>query len=108
MVAFEKNMAAAGAATDPADALLHLERARSLYRGDYLDDCPFYGDSAIVEDRRDFLRRRFVDLLLALGARYEARGDLPAAAACYRQARQVAGEEVPIAELALGRLGSGV
>jgi len=108
VVAFEENMAAAGSATDPADALVHLERARSLYRGDYLDDCPFYGDSAIVEDRRDFLRRRFVDLLLALGARYEARGDLPAAAACYRQARQVAGEEVPIAELALGRLGSGV
>jgi hypothetical protein len=108
VVAFEESMAAAGAATHPADALLHLERARSLYRGDYLDDCPFYGDSAMVEDRRDFLRRRFVDLLLALGARYEARGDLPAAAACYRQARQVAGEEVPIAELALGRLGSGV
>jgi hypothetical protein len=108
VVAFEERMSSASAASDPADALLHLERARSLYRGDYLDDCPFYGDSAFVEDRRDFLRGRFVDLLLALGARYEARDDLPAAAACYRQARQVAGEEVPVAEVALDRLGSTV
>jgi hypothetical protein len=108
VVAFEERMASASAATDPADALLHLERARSLYRGDYLDDCPLYGDSSFVEERRDFLRGRFVDLLLALGARYEARPDLPAAAACYRQARQVAGEEVPVAEVALGRLGSAI
>jgi hypothetical protein len=108
VVAFEERMTSASAAADPAEALLHLERARSLYRGDYLDDCPFYGDSAFVEERRDFLRGRFVDLLLALGARYEARNDLPAAAACYRQARQVAGEEVPVAEVALDRLGSAV
>jgi len=108
VVAFEERMTAASAATDPAQSLLNLERARSLYRGDYLDDCPFYGDSAFVEDRRAFLRGRFVDLLLALGARYEARHDLPAAAACYRQARQVAGEEVRVAEVALDRLGSSI
>ncbi|MEX0709684.1 MAG: hypothetical protein WD116_00595, partial [Chloroflexota bacterium] len=108
VVAFEERMASASAATDPAEALLHLERARSLYRGEYLDDCPFYGDSSFAEERRDFLRGRFVDLLLALGARYEARNDLPAAAACYRQARQVAGEEVPVAEVALDRLGSAI
>ncbi len=108
VVAFEERMAAASAATDPAQSLLNLERARSLYRGDYLDDCPFYGDSAFVEDRRAFLRGRFVDLLLTLGARYEARDDLPAAAACYRQARQVAGEEVRVAEVALDRLGSSI
>jgi hypothetical protein len=108
VVAFEERIASAGATVDAAESLLHLERARSLYRGDYLDDCPFYGDSAFVQDRRDFLRGRFVDLLLALGTRYEARGDVPAAAACYRQARQVAGEQVPIAEVALDRLGSAV
>jgi len=108
VAAFEEQMGAASAATDPAGALLNLERARSLYRGDYLDDCPFYGDSAFVEDRRALLRGRFVDLLLALGARYEARDDLPAAAACYRQARQVAGEEVRVAEVALDRLGSSI
>jgi hypothetical protein len=61
-----------------------------------------------VEDRRAFLRGRFIDLLLALGARYEERHDLPAAAACYRQARQVAGEEVRVADVALDRLGSSV
>jgi hypothetical protein len=108
VVAFEEQMTAASAAIDPAQSLLNLERARSLYRGDYLDDCPFYGDSAFVEDRRAFLRGRFVDLLLTLGARYEARDDLPAAAACYRQARQVAGEEVRVAEVALDRLGSSI
>ena len=33
----------------------------------YLDDCPFYGDGAYVEDRRELLRARYVDLLLAIG-----------------------------------------
>ncbi len=105
VAAFEESMAAAGAPADPAVALRHLERARSLYRGDYLDDCPFYGDSAYVEERRELLRGRFVDLLLALGERYEARGDRPAAASCFRQARQVNGDELPTADEALGRLG---
>jgi DNA-binding SARP family transcriptional activator len=104
--AFEAAMADASAASDDELALQHLERARSLYRGDYLDDCPFYGDSAQVEERRELLRGRCVDLLLALGGRYEARGDRPAAAACFRQARLVAGDEVPPAEVALSRLGA--
>ena len=108
MAAFEEAMAAASAAPDPDDALQHLERARSLYRGDYLDDCPFYGDSAQVEERRELLRGRYVDLLLALGERYEARGDRPAAAACFRQARLVAGDELPPADEALSRLGAPV
>jgi DNA-binding SARP family transcriptional activator len=95
VASFEESMAAASAGADPDDALRHLERARSLYRGDYLDDCPFYGDSEYVEERRELLRGRFVDLLLALGERYEARGDRPAAAASYRQARMVNGEELP-------------
>ncbi|HEX5578515.1 MAG TPA: histidine kinase N-terminal 7TM domain-containing protein, partial [Candidatus Limnocylindria bacterium] len=60
--AFEEAMAAASAAADPDVALQQLERARSLYRGDYLDDCPFYGDSAQVEERRELLRGRCVDL----------------------------------------------
>jgi DNA-binding SARP family transcriptional activator len=106
--AFEDAMAAASGASDPEDALQHLERARSLYRGDFLDDCPFYGDSAQVEERRELLRGRCVDLLLALGERYEARGDRPAAAACFRQARLVAGDDLPPAEEALSRLGAPV
>jgi tetratricopeptide (TPR) repeat protein len=108
MAAFEEAMVAASAAQDPDEALRHLERARSLYRGDLLDDCPFYGDSAYVEERRDLLRGRCVDLLLALGERYEARGDRPAAAACFRQARTVAGDELPTADEALSRLGAQV
>jgi hypothetical protein len=103
--AFERTMAAASASADPDEALGHLERARSLYRGDFLDDCPFYGDSAPVEERRDLLRGRFVDLLLALGERHAARGDRPAAAACFRQARAVNGDDLPRAEEALSRLG---
>ncbi len=105
VAAFEEAMGAASAAGDEDEALRHLERARSLYRGDYLDDCPFYGDSAYVEERRDLLRGRHVDLLLALGERYEARGDRPAAASCFRHARLVNGDELPTADEALGRLG---
>ena len=49
---FEQRLADACATTDPAAALAALTEARSLYRGEYLDDCPFYGDGAHVEDRR--------------------------------------------------------
>ena len=104
--AFEEAMAAASMAPEPDAALQHLERARSLYRGDYLDDCPFYSDSAQVEERRGALRGRCVDLLLSLGERYEARDDRPAAAACFRQARQLAGDDLPSADEALSRLGA--
>ncbi len=77
----------AGAAPD--DALRALEEARALYRGDYLDDCPYYGDSANVEDRRERLRHEYVDILVELGERYAERGDRPAAANCLRQAQSL-------------------
>ncbi len=57
---------AASAGTDAATAIAALEEARALYRGDYLDDCPFYGDSAYVEERRELLRGQYLDVLLAL------------------------------------------
>jgi DNA-binding SARP family transcriptional activator len=104
--AFEDGLAAAGAVEHPADAVAQLERARSLYRGDYLDDCPFYGDSTFVEERRELLRGRMVDLLLSLGQRYAERGDRPGAASCFRQASAVAREELPAATGALARLDS--
>jgi hypothetical protein len=104
--AFEEGLGAAGRAANPADAVAQLERARSLYRGDYLDDCPFYGDSSFVEGRRELLRGRMVDLLLSLGALYAERGDRPGAASCFRQASAVAGEELPSAIGALARLDS--
>lgn len=101
--AFDEAMAAS-AGSDSDHSLGHLERARALYRGDYLDDCPFYGDSAQAEERRAVLKGRYVDLLLALGEGYERRGDRPSAAASYREARTVAGEDLPRAEAALARL----
>jgi DNA-binding SARP family transcriptional activator len=91
---------------DAAASLATLERARALYRGDYLDDCPFYGDSAEVEERRGLLRSRYVDLLIALGERYEARGDRATAAAAFREALLVSGDELPLATAGLARLGA--
>ncbi|HEX2844301.1 MAG TPA: bacterial transcriptional activator domain-containing protein, partial [Candidatus Limnocylindria bacterium] len=102
---FEQLIRSAGTA-DPDERLRLLERARALYRGDYLDDCPYYGDSADVEDRRGALRRRYVDLLVELGDRYAERGDRPAAASCYRDAQGLADDELPRVADALSRLGA--
>ena len=35
-------------ATERTENLRLLEQARALYLGEYLDDCPFYGDSVYV------------------------------------------------------------
>jgi DNA-binding SARP family transcriptional activator len=102
---FSALLAEAGAA-EPEEALPIMERARALYRGDYLDDCPFYGDSVHAEERRDDLRLRYVDLLIDLAERYGARGDRGSAAACLREAQSVSGEELPRIEQALARLGA--
>jgi DNA-binding SARP family transcriptional activator len=102
---FEQRLTDASAATDPPAALAALTEARSLYRGEYLDDCPFYGDGSQVEDRRSLLRARYVDLLLAIGTHHEERGDRGAAAAAFREARLAADEGCPPADAALERLG---
>ena len=102
---FEQRLTDASAATDPATVLGALTEARSLYRGEYLDDCPFYGDGPQVEDRRTLLRARYVDLLLAIGTHHEERGDRGAAAAAFREARLAADESCPPADAALERLG---
>ena len=87
--------------------MLHLqEEARTLYRGEYLDDCPFYGDSAYVEDRRTALRSRFVDLLVTLGEAYEAGGDRASAASAFREAEATAADGCSPAEIGLARLAS--
>lgn len=91
-------------ATERTEHLRLLEEARALYRGEYLDDCPFYGDSAHVEDRRASLRGRSIDLLIALGEGYEATGDRVSAAAAYREAVAAAGDGCPPAEAGLVRL----
>ena len=102
---FERLLAEA-AVGEPTEALRILEQARALYRGDFLDDCPFYGDSAQVEDRRTDVRRRYVDVLIELGGRYAQRGDRTAAANSYRQAQALADDELPHVAEALGQLAS--
>jgi DNA-binding SARP family transcriptional activator len=92
----------AHATTDRTEAMRMLEGARALYRGEYLDDCPFYGDSSHVEDRRQALRGRYVDLLLTLGQTYEAAGDRASAAAAFRDA--LAADDSPPARAGLQRL----
>ena len=105
VAAFGEQIALVGAAATNATAIAALEQARALYRGDYLHDCPFFGDSPYVEERRTLLRGRSIDVLLALGERYEAQGDRAAAAACFREALQTAGDDCPRADDGLARLG---
>jgi hypothetical protein len=101
--AFLARLDQARATTDRAEQMRLLEAARAMYRGDYLDDCPFYGDSAHVEDRRQALRGRCVDLLLALGQGYETAGDRVSAAAAYRDALAMS-NDCPPAQAGLRRL----
>jgi DNA-binding SARP family transcriptional activator len=76
----------------------------ALYRGDYMDDCPFFGDSSYVEERRVELRGQRIDTLLALGAVYERLGQAGEAATCYRRALAAADGDCPRAEEGLARL----
>jgi DNA-binding SARP family transcriptional activator len=103
--AFNELVARAGASSDPSAAIRLLEEARGLIRGDYLDDCPFYGDSEYVKERRRLLRGRRIDLLVTLGERYEQRADRPAAAAAFREALSAAGGDCLPAQNGLNRLG---
>jgi DNA-binding SARP family transcriptional activator len=102
--AFLATLDAAAAADGPARTRL-LEEARRLCRGEYLDDCPYYGDSVFVEERRVLLRSRFVDLVIALGEAYESSGDRMSAAAAFREALMRAPDGCPPAAAGLARLG---
>lgn len=106
VAAFEDLTARGGSEDDPDEAVRLLEDARHLMRGDYLDDCPFYGDSEYIEESRRLMRGRYIDLLVTLGERYEARGDRPAAATAFREALMAAGGECPAASEGLARLGA--
>jgi DNA-binding SARP family transcriptional activator len=72
------------------DALRSLEQARALYRGDYMDDVPYFGDSAAVEERRDAYRRQMHAVVLELADRYDARGEALAASASRQAAAALA------------------
>ena len=95
----------AAAAADGSARTRSLEEARRLFRGEYLDDCPYYGDSVHVEERRVLLRSRFIDLMIALGEAYEASGDRMSAAAAFREALLRAPDGCPPAAAGLARLG---
>lgn len=90
---------------DGIDRVRLLEEARALYRGDFLDDCPFYGDSIHAEERRAPLKERFRDLLIALGESYEAGGDRLSAATAFRDAIAVFDDASGPAHAGLARLG---
>jgi DNA-binding SARP family transcriptional activator len=102
--AFLATLDAAAAADGHARTRL-MEEARRLFRGEYLDDCPYYGDSVFVEERRVLLRNRFVDLVIALGEAYEESGDRMSAAAAFREALMRAPDGCPPAAAGLARLG---
>lgn len=108
VAALEDRMAAARAAgldgAEPGTRIRLLEEARALVRGDYLDDCPFYGDSAEVEPRREAIRRAHVDVLVALGEAYEAVGDRLAALEAYRDAERADPSVASLARDGLARL----
>ena len=99
------NALEAAAAADGSAKVRLLEEARRLCRGEYLDDCPYYGDSVFVEERRTLLRSRFVDLLVALGEAYEASADRMSAAAAFREAVTRSPDGCPPAVAGLARLG---
>jgi DNA-binding SARP family transcriptional activator len=101
--AFEDLLSRAGSASE-GESLRLFEQARAMYRGDYLDDCPFYGDSAAVEERRTGLRQQYVDLLVELGERYAQAGDRTAAGRYLRQAQSLANDDLPRVAEALQRL----
>lgn len=107
VAAFGERLAAARVAgIEPATRVQRLEEARALVRGEYLDDCPFYGDSAEVDGRRDALRRAHADVLVALGEAYEAAGDRMAATDAYREALRAAPDVAGPAGAGLARLGA--
>ncbi|HEU5325493.1 MAG TPA: histidine kinase N-terminal 7TM domain-containing protein [Candidatus Limnocylindria bacterium] len=104
---FESLVDRARGIADPRERLHLLEAARALYRGDLLDDCPFYGDSAEVEEHREELRERYVDLLVDLGLGYVERGDRSGATSALRRAAALSGRERPVIAEALAGLDVG-
>ncbi len=105
VTAFLERLDAAKSTVDAAGRLAMLEEARSLYGGDFVDDCPFYGDSAEVEEQRVHLRGRATDLRIAVGEAYEALGDRLSAAAAFREAIRGEPAGSAPAQAGLARLG---
>jgi hypothetical protein len=92
--AFEDHMDALDRSTDPDAGRSRLASVRRLYRGDYMDDCPFYGDSSQVEVRRQELRDRYVAALAALAEGRREDGKWTDARDLLRLAVAVGGNQV--------------
>jgi hypothetical protein len=103
---FERLLTATRTAGSVDERVRFLEDARVLYRSELLDDCPFYGDSVHVEERREELRERVADLLIELSDRYAERGDRAAAADALRRAQTISGRDLSAALAALPALGA--
>lgn len=103
---FEGLLTATRTADSVDDRIRFLEDARVLYRSDLLDDCPFYGDSVHVEERREELRERVADLLVELSERYAERGDRAAAADALRRAQTISGRDLSVALASLPAVGT--
>lgn len=103
--AFLEHLDAAGGISDDRVRLTHLEEARRLHRGDYMDDCPYFGDSSEAEEQRNHLRARVTDLRVAIGETYERMGDRLSAAAAFREAIRGAPDGCSQADAGLARLG---
>jgi DNA-binding SARP family transcriptional activator len=87
-----------------ARAIERLQQAAALYRGPYMDDCPFFGDSAYVEERRAALQAEYVECLLTLGGLLERQGRADEALAYYRRALAAADGAHARAEERIARL----
>jgi len=96
VAAFDELLARARATGDLDERVRLLETARALYRADAFDDCPFYGDSVHVEETRQELRERYVDLLVDLGEAYARRGDRSGASDALRRAASMTDRKLPV------------
>lgn len=92
---FEDHVSMIESADDLASMEAHLDAARRLYRGDYMDDCPIYGDSSHVEARRQLLRARYVSALQSVAEARERAGKVAAAAHLSGEALAISGGSVP-------------
>ena len=84
---FEDGLAQAGRlkAHDPEQATDLLQRAASLYQGDFVEDL---AEGEWCRLRREALRRKYLDGLLELGQLYFSRANYAQAAEAYRRAIQ--------------------
>lgn len=90
------------------EARISFSQAIEIYRGEYMDDCPFFGDSSYVSDRRDELREQQINAMLTLGGVYERLDQVGEAATCYRRALAARDGDCTRAEEGLARLQLGV